>query len=99
MGKIKLRKADKVFIGLIIIETIFLLITLLFFKTIQISNTCNFWSFLNPLGFHGDVLCGQAFTIISNPLIYQFTDLLILTIVTYIIYLIVNKLKKSKLKK
>lgn len=95
MKKIKLKKIDKIFIGLILLEIITLLVTLLFFRTITISNTCNIWSFTNPFGFHKeDLICGQAFTTILNPIIYQLTDLLILTIIIYIIYLVINKLKK-----
>jgi len=107
MGKkIKLKKTDKIFILIILLELISLILIYFFLTYPCPSNyTCNRYSFLNPFGYN--VVCPDTSHLLvdalchprPHQLFYLFTDLLILTIITYLIYLGINKLKKSKSKK
>ncbi len=85
----ELKTADKIFIGLILLEIIVLGVSP--FLKMPVS-VCTSPSFLNPFGLHETCIL-PAFKQM-NMLFYPMADLLILTIITYLIYLGMNKYKK-----
>ena len=88
---------NKIFITAIIIESIIILLLILFLGKITLfPNSCYTSDFLHPFGRNTaqeGQACLQAFTEGTNPLIYLVSYLLILTIIVYIIYLIKNRRK------
>jgi len=88
------KRIDKIFIGLIILEIIILSISPFLKMPVDV---CTRPSFLNPFVLHETFMLPAFHQM--NMLFYPIIDLLILTIITYLIYLGINKLKKSKHKK
>lgn len=96
-----MKKVDKIFVGLIIIEVIFLSIIGIFWNTVYWPTPCTTPDFFHPFGreMAPGTVCILVVAPTLNPLIYWIWYLLILTTITYLIYLAVNKLKKFNVMK
>lgn len=86
-----MKKTQKIFSGILIIELI--LVIILSFVKISWPNACT-PDLLNPFGRTADA-CAQVITQTLSPLFYIIADLLILTIIAYIIYSASKKIKKK----
>jgi len=92
----RLNKVDKIFIILIILELITLLIINFFLSPVWYPTPCHArdYSLLDPFNFFKyKGVCIQILARGINPLFYPVADLLILTIIAYITYLIIRKTK------
>ncbi|MBI2043044.1 hypothetical protein HYT25_01510 [Candidatus Pacearchaeota archaeon] len=87
-----MNKTNKIFIALIVIEAIISIVSFQF--EVNYSTPCNAPSYIKPFISNGG-LCIQVIDSGKPVLHYLSTDLLILTIISYIIYLIVNKSKRK----
>lgn len=90
-----MKKRDKIFIALILIETIINIVSFQF--EVNYSTPCEAPSYLKP--FIGNInpneLCIQVISEGKPALYYLSTDLLIITIISYLIYIIFRKTKKD----
>ncbi len=94
----EMKKIEKIFIGLIVIEVIILII-LTSIGPVQYPTPCDAsdYSLLDPFNFFKyDGSCIQTITFGLHPLFYAFMDLFILTLIAYLIYSIFNKPKHKK---
>jgi hypothetical protein len=91
-----MKKIDKIFVGLILLEIVILIIHLLFLREfIVVACDITDYSLLNPFLVSSSNCLLPAFKPIFNPFIYLIIDILILTIISYIIYLVIRKIRKK----
>ena len=90
-----MNKANKIFIALIIIEAIISIISFQF--EVNYSTPCEAPSYLKPFirNINPDGLCIQVFVSGKPALYYLSTDLLVLTIISYTVFLIDKILKRK----
>ena len=96
-----MKKTHILFILIILLEIFSVIIIYFFLTDLCPSNyTCNKYSFLNPFGYNSicpdytNLLVSQMCYPRPHQLFYTVSDLLILTIVIYIIYLTYPLIKK-----
>lgn len=88
-----MKKANKIFISILIVELILIGILYLFFQN-PCGSACNNYSLLNPFGIGKIESCIQVCTQTLHPLIYLFSDLFIITLIIYLLFLL--KMKGGK---
>ncbi len=81
-----MKKIDKIFISLLMIELILIGILYLFFQN-PCGSACSTNSLLNPFGFGEPDFCIQICTSTFHPLTYFISDFFILTLIIYSIIL------------
>ena len=86
-----MKKVDKIFLGLILVEIIVLGVLYLVFQN-PCGSPCDVDGLLNPLNIFNmsPKLCAQVCVVTLHPLTYLVADILILTILIYLIIIIKN---------
>ena len=81
-----MRKINLIFIAAFIVELIVILVSYYYLAN-ECGNACDLHSFLNPFGIGQSSACVEVCARVPHPLFYIFSDLLIIKIVIYLIYL------------
>lgn len=81
-----MKKINLIFIAAFIVELIVILVSYYYLAN-KCGSACDLHSFLNPFGIGQPGFCIQICAYVPHPLFYIFSDLLIITIVIYLIYL------------
>lgn len=90
------RKIDKTLISLIILEILAVLAILAFIEPLDCGSPCDNHSLLNPFSMGGPAFCAHVCVPQTIPhVFYPAVDLLILTTLAYIFYLIIGKRNKK----
>ena len=91
----KMRKRDKIFLKIIVSEIILFIIG--YFIKFYYSTPCSAPDFLHPFGKDATgQLCIQVIHQAPSPLFYLMPYMIALTLVLYLIYLGIKKIKKRK---
>lgn len=92
-----MKRIDKIFISTIIVEIILIFATAIILKDTWYPSPCHVQNpILRLLGLKERDICTQQFVPGLNPLTYIVFDLLVLTMISYIVYSVVRILKQEK---